>query len=143
MVLRSDELSRQIAETREEMGDRLIELRRRGERAARRTVRVALIAGALGGAAIAGLIAYRMTRPPTLSERVARVVPAGRWSRRLAKLNLPSVRLYVNDRAVREDEDSATRRLVLTAARAFGTAAATAAMGVLLRRVTGRDKDRG
>ena len=139
MVLRSDELSREIAETREEMGDRLIELRRRGRKAARRTVRIALVAGALAGAAVVGLVAYRMTRPPTFGERVARVVPAGRWSRRLARLNIPSVRLSVNDRAVLEESDSATQRLVLTAARAFGTAAATAAIGMLLRRVTGRE----
>ena len=83
MVLRSDELSREIAETREEMGERLIELRRRGQRAARRTVRIALVAGALGGAAVVGLIAYRMTRPPTLAERVSRVVPSYGWTRRL------------------------------------------------------------
>ena len=140
MVLRSDELSREIAATREEMGDRLIELRRRGQRAARRTVQVALIAGALGGAAVVGLIAYRMSRPPKFSERVARVVPSVPWGRRLTALRLPSVRLSVNERAVREDSETATQRLVLTAARAFGTAAATAAMGILLRRVTGRDK---
>jgi hypothetical protein len=140
MVLRSDELSREIAETREEMGERLIELRRRGQRAARRTVRVALVAGALGGAAVVGLIAYRMTRPPTFSERVSRVVPNYGWTRRLATFRLPSVRLYVNDKAVREDAETGTQRLVLTAARAFGTAAATAALGIILRRVTGRDK---
>ena len=139
MVLRSDELSREIAETREEMGERLIELRRRGQRAARRTVRIALVAGALGGAAVVGLIAYRMTRPPTLAERVSRVVPNYAWTRRLTKLRVPSVRLYVNDKVVREDSENATERLVLTAARAFGTAAATAALGVILRRVTGRD----
>ena len=140
MVLRSDELSREIAETREEMGARLVELRRRGERAAKRTVRIAVIAGALGGAALVGFVAYRMTRPPTLAERVSRVVPNNGWTRRLAALKLPSVRLYVNDRAVREDSETAGQRLVLTAARTFGTAAATAAMGILLRRVTGRDK---
>ena len=140
MVHRSDELSREIAETRQEMGERLIELRRRGRRAARRSIQIAIVAGALGGAAILGLLAYRMTRPPTLGERVGRVLPAGRLSRRLARLNIPSLRLYVNDRSVREDEETATQRLALTAARAFGTAAATAAMGMLLRRLAGRDK---
>jgi hypothetical protein len=140
MVLRSDELSREIAETRDEMGERLIELRRRGQRAARRTVRIAIVAGALGGAAVVGLIAYRMSRPPTLAERVSRVVPNYGWTRRLASIRLPSVRLYVNDKAVREDAETGTERLVLTAARAFGTAAATAALGIVLRRVTGRDK---
>ena len=141
MVLRSDELSREIAQTREEMGERLIELRRRGRRAAQRTVRIALIAGALGGAAVVGLIAYRVSRPPTLSERVSRVVPSTpRWARRAATVRLPSVRLSVNDRSVREDPETAGQRLVLMAARAFGTAAATAAMGILLRRVAGRDK---
>jgi hypothetical protein len=140
MVLRSDELSREIAETRDEMGARLIELRRRGQRAARRTVRIALVAGALGGAAVVGLIAYRLTRPPTLQERVLRVVPNTSWTRRLARLKVPSVRLYVNDRAVREDSESTGQRLVLMAARTFGTAAASAAMGILLRRVSGRDK---
>ena len=140
MDLRSDELSREIAETREEMGARLIELRQRGRRAARRTVQVAVVAGALGGAAIVGLIAYRMSRPPSMSERVARVVPYTTWSRRLAGLKIPSLRLQVNDRAVREDTESTTERLVVMAARAFGTAAATAAVGILLRRVTGREK---
>jgi len=140
MVHRSEELAREIAEAREEMGDRLIELRRRGQRAARRTVRVALIAGALGGAAVVGLIAYRMSRPTTLAERVARVVPANRLARRLAALKLPSMRLYVNDRTVHESSESTSERLVVMAARAFGTAAATAALGIVLRRVTGREK---
>jgi hypothetical protein len=140
MVLGSDELAREIAQTREEMGERLIELRRRGQVAARRTVRFALIAGALGGAAVVGLIAYRMSRPPTMSERVARVVPAWPWARRAAALRLPAFRLYVNDRGVREHEESTAQRLVVTAARAFGTAAATAAIGILVRRVAGRDQ---
>ena len=86
-----------------------------------------------------GLIAYRMTRPPTFSERVARVVPPVPWARGLAALRWPSVRVSLNDRTVRDDSETATRRLVLSAARAFGTAAATAAIGILLRRATGRD----
>lgn len=136
MVQRSNELSKEIAETREDMGERLIELRRRGRRAARRTMQVAIIAGALAGAAVVGLVAYRMTRPPTLRERARRLVPA----RQLAGLRLPSMRMYVNDKQVVDRGDSATEKLVVTAARAFGTAAATAAIGILLRRVTGRDQ---
>ncbi|HEX6488602.1 MAG TPA: hypothetical protein VF137_06995 [Candidatus Dormibacteraeota bacterium] len=138
MVQRSNELSKEIAETREEMGERLIELRRRGRRAARRTMQVAIIAGALAGAAVVGLVAYRMTRPPTLGERARRLVP----TRQLAGLRLPSMRMYVNDKQVVDRDDSATEKLVVTAARAFGTAAATAAIGILLRRVTGRDESK-
>ena len=134
MVLRSDQLAHEITATREEMGERLVELRRRGETAARRTVRIAIIAGALGGAAVVGLIAYRMTRPPTMSERLNRLVP----SRRLAQLRLPSLRLYVNDKAVAEAGQSPGEKLVIAAARAAGTAAATALAGILMRRVTGR-----
>lgn len=118
------------------MGERLVELRRRGQSAARRTVKIAIIAGALGGAAVVGLIAYRMTRPPTVSERLNRLVP----SRRLAQLRLPSLRLYVNDKAVAERSDSPAERLVLMAARAAGTAAATTLAGILVRRLTGRQK---
>ena len=138
MVLRSDELAREIAATREEMGERLVELRRRGRTAARRSVQIALVAGALGGAAVVGLIAYRMTRPPTLSERVSRVVPA----RRLTSLRLPSFRVSVNERTVAEHSDTTAERLVVAAARAAGTAAATALAGILIRRLTGKaDKE--
>jgi hypothetical protein len=116
------------------MGERLIELRRRGQVAARRGVRVALLAGALGGAAVVGFVAWRMSRPPTMQERARRLLP----SARLEGLKLPSLRLYVNDRAVAERGDRAHERLVIAAARAAGTAAATAAAGILLRRLTGR-----
>lgn len=134
MVLRSDQLAREIAETREEMGERLVELRRRGRRAAKRSVQVALVAGALTGAALVGFVAWRVTRPPTMRERAARLVPA----RRLAALKLPSLRLYVNDKGVAEAGESPTQKLVLMAARAAGTAAASALAGILIRRVTGR-----
>ena len=146
MVLRSDELSREIAETREEMGERLVELRRRGETAARRTVRLALIAAGVGaalGAAVAvTVIAYRVSRPPTFRERVGRVVPRDlrRRAELFARRAVPSIRLYVNDEAVGERAETTTQRLVLSAARAAGTAAATALAGVALRRLTARDR---
>ena len=145
MVLRSDELAREIAETREEIGDRLIELRRRGETAARRTLRIAVIAAATGaaiGAAVAvGVIAYRVSRPPTFRERFGRVIPTGILERAelFVRRGLPSIRLYVNDRAVGEKTPTTTtERLVVAGARAAGTAAATALAGILLKRVTGR-----
>lgn len=134
MAHRSDELAREIAETREELGDRIVELRLRGARAARRSVRIALIAGALGGAAVVGLVAWRMSRPPTLRERAERLLP----TRRLAGLRLPSLRLYVNDKQVAEGGESPAEKLVLMAARAAGTAAATALAGIALRRLSGR-----
>lgn len=144
MVLRSDELSREIAQTRAEMGDRLVELRRRGETAARRTVRLALVAAGVGaavGAAVAvTVIARRVSRPPTVQERLGRVIPLDlvRRAELLIRRGVPAVRLYVNDSAVAEKPESGTERLVVGAARAAGTAFATAAVGILLRQLTGR-----
>ena len=134
MVRRSDELAREIAETREELGDRLIELRQRGTRAARRSVQIALVAGALAGAAVVGIVAWRLSRPPTMQERARRLLPA----RRLPLLRLPAFRVQVNDKTVAESGRTPAEKLVIAAARAAGTAAATAAVGVLLKRFAGR-----
>lgn len=146
MVLRSDELAREITETREDMGDRLIELRRRGETAARRTMRIAIIAVAAGaavGAAVAvSVIAYRVSRPTTVKERFGRVIPRDlrRRAELLARRAVPSIRLYVNDEAIGERADNKTERLVMAAARAAGTAGATALAGIVLRRLTRREE---
>ena len=148
MDLRSAEIERELARTREEMGDRIVELRRRGERTVRRSRRVLIIGAAVGATVVVGvvgaIVVYRMTRPPTARERINRVIPGG-LSQRLRDLRemlggrMPSVRLYVNDRAIHEEPKSSTaEKVAVRAAQAAGTAAAGALASRLFGKVSGR-----
>ena len=81
----ADEISREIADTRGDMERKIVALRERGQRTMRQGVRVAMVAGALAGAAVAAFVIYRVRRPPTWQQRVIRTVPKG-WRGRLQGL---------------------------------------------------------
>ncbi|HKF76167.1 MAG TPA: hypothetical protein VKF59_08485 [Candidatus Dormibacteraeota bacterium] len=139
----SDQIERQIAEVRSSLEAKIVELRARGRRrvrAASRMALVALAAGAAVGVAVVGIfVVHRLTRPPTRTERLRRLMPRGlaglpldvRHTRRRAlerlKREVPPVRLYVGDRQVGEEPRvTHWERLVVRAAQAAGTAAAGA-----------------
>lgn len=148
----SDQLNREIAETRSSIEARIVELRQQGRRQVRRYARTALIAigvGAAVGVAAVGIYAmYRYTRPPSRRERLQRFVPTAvalrlrdvarlRESLELGlRRQIPSMRVYVGDRQIGEDPPrSRFRGLAVDAAQALGTAAGTALATSLARRV--------
>ena len=144
----ADEISREIADTRGDMERKIVALRERGQRTMRQGVRVAIVAGAVAGAAVAAFVIYRMTRPPTWQQRVVRTVPKG-WRGWLQKLydegeltlrrGMPAMRLYVNDKQVgKEPPSSAFEKLIIRAAQTAGTAAAAALANKLFENVSGR-----
>ena len=146
----ADEISREIADTRGDMERKIVALRERGQRTMRQGVRVAIVAGALAGAAVAAFVIYRVRRPPTWQQRVIRTVPKG-WRGRLQGLydqgeltlrrGLPPMRLYVNDKQVGQEPPSGTlEKLVIRAAQTAGTAAAAALASKLFENVSGRGK---
>jgi hypothetical protein len=151
----SDQLNREIAETRSSIESRIVELRQRGRRQVRRYTRTAVIAlgvgAAVGVAAVGAYVVYRYTRPPSRRERLQRLVPgavAGRLQdlgrlRESLELGLrrqiPSMRLYVGERQVGEEPSrSRVQRMAVEAAQAMGTAAGTALAASLARRLLGR-----
>ena len=144
----SDEIARQIAETRDEIEGRIVVLRERGEVAVERGKRAALIAAGVGAGiavvAVGAFLVYRMTRPPSTRERVERVIPSSWWER-LTHLRrtveegfrrrVPPVRMYVGDRQVGEEPPSSSfQKLALRFAQAAGTAAGAALISRVLRR---------
>ena len=144
----SDEISREIASTRGDMEQKIVALRERGQRTMRRGVQVALVAGAVAGAAVAAFVVYRMTRPPTWQQRVVKTVPKGwrGWVQNIydtgelrLRRTLPPMKLYVNEREVgKQPPSSQFEKLVIQAARAAGTAAAAALAARFLEQATGR-----
>ena len=144
----SDEITRQIAETREEIESKIVTLRERGEVAIRRGKRVALIAAGVGaGIAVVGIgafVVYRMTRPPSTRERIERVIPTGWWGRitglRRAvtdgvRRQVPPMRVYVGDHRVGEEPPSSNvQKIALRFAQAAGTAIGGAIVQRLLQR---------
>ena len=133
------------------MESRIVELRQRSRRTVKRTARVAAVgagvaAGVLVAAGIA-LVAYRMSRPPTLGERFERVLP-GRFSRLRAvrqaaelwtRRGVPPLRLYIGDRQVGEEPPSTRwEKIGLRFAQTFATAAASALVSRLTSRVLPR-----
>lgn len=148
----ADQIAGEIKRTRQDMADRIVTLRQRGEVAVARGRRVLVIAAGVGAAVgvvlVGGYVAYRMTRPPTLEERAQRVIPRKWWSRLdnfrdAVELGLrkqvPPMRLYVNDKRV-GDEPAATttQRLLLHLAQAAGTAIGGAIAQRLLTRLERR-----
>jgi hypothetical protein len=136
------QIERQIAETRDDIESTIVQLRERGRQTVRRGALVALVALSIGAALGAGFVAYRVLRPPTMRERVRRVIPldldwVGELRRRLdMSRRLPPIRLYVGDRAVGESPPETTvERLVIRAAQAAGTAAAAAIVSRMVARV--------
>ena len=125
-----DEISRQIAETREDIEDKILTLRERGEVAVQRSKRALLIAAGVGAAAavvvVGAIVVYRMTRPVTARERVERVIPATWWERARnlreswelgIRKQVPPLRLYVGDRQVGEEPAAnTTQKIGLTLA---------------------------
>ena len=147
------QIERQIAETREDIESTIVELRERSRRTVQRGARVALVAlavgAAIGAAAGAGFVIYRLARPPSMRERVERVVPVAslgdlvRETRRRfdPRRKLPPIRLYVGDRAVGESPPETTvERLVIRAAQAAGTAAAAALVSRMVSRARGSER---
>jgi hypothetical protein len=147
-----DEISRQIAATREDIEDKIVTLRQRSEVAMERGKRALLIAAGVGAAAavlvVGAVVVYRLTRPVTVRERVGRVIPWG-WFDRLQHLReswelgirkqVPPLRVFVGDKQV-GDEPTAntTQKILLRVAQAAGTAIG----GALVERVMSRF-DRG
>lgn len=144
----TDQIAGEIKRTRQDIEDRIVTLRQRGEvavRQGRRALLVALGAGAaLGVVIVGGYVAYRMTRAPSLEERMQRVIPR-RWWSRLDNLRdavelglrkqVPPMRLYVNDRRVGEEPPAnTTQRLFVQ----FAQAAGTAVGGAIVQRLISR-----
>ena len=143
-----DEISRQIAKTREEIEDNIVTLRQRSEVAVERGKRALLIAAGIGaGAAVAvvgAIVVYRMTRPVTARERVERVIPATWWERARhlreswelgIRKQVPPLRLYVGDRQVGEElPTNTTQKILLRIAQAAGMAIGGAMVNRLMSR---------
>jgi hypothetical protein len=144
----SDEIARQIAETREDIEDKIVVLRERSARAVRRSKRALLIAAGVGAAAavaiVGGIVIYRLMRPVTARERVQRLIP-GRWFERLQHLRdtwelgvrkqVPPLRVYVGDKQVGEEPPSnPAQKIGLRLAQAAGTAIG----GAIVQRVMSR-----
>jgi hypothetical protein len=144
----SDEIARQIAETRDEIEGRIVVLRERGEVAVERGKRAALIAAGVGAGiaavAIGAFVLYRMTRPPSTRERIERVIPATWWERVRGLRNgielgirkqVPPVRMYVGDRQLGEEPaGSSFQKIAIRFAQAAGTAIGGAIVHRLLQR---------
>ena len=144
----SDEIARQIAETREDIEDRIIVLRQRSALAVQRGKRGLLIAAGVGAAlavvVVGGVIVYRLTRPVTVRERVGRVIPLGWWERvqHLRKSwelglrkQVPPMRVYVGDKQIGEEPPSNTmQKVAIRVAQAAGTAIG----GAIVQRVMSR-----
>jgi hypothetical protein len=150
MAPTSDQLERQIGETRGKLESRVVELRELGRQRAVLARRVAVVAAGVGTVVgvvvVSVLVARRLRRPPTRRERLARLVPPGTFrdllrARDILELRgrrrMPTVRLFVGDRRlVGEPEDEGGwERVAASAGRAAGRAAGTAAANRLLRAV--------
>lgn len=139
----SDQIERQIVQTRGSMESKIVELRERSERNLARAKRTALIVAgagaALGVVAVGAFVIYRLTRPTSTGERVRRLLPRGlqRVPRSLGHARLaagkrlrdgvPPMRLYVGDRQVGEERPTTQwEKIAVRAAQAAGTAAAGA-----------------
>ena len=148
-----DEISRQIAETREEIADNIVTLRQRSEVAVERGKRALVIAAGIGAAAavavVGAIVVYRMTRPVTARERVERVIPATWWERARhlreswelgIRKQVPPLRLYVGDRQVGEElPTNTTQKFVLRIAQAAGMAIGGAMVHRLMSRFERKD----
>jgi hypothetical protein len=144
----SDEIARQIAETRNDIEDKIVTLRERGEVAVERSKRALLIAAGIGAAAavavVGAIVVYRMTRPATARERVERVIPSVWWERLKnlraswelgVRKQVPPLRVFVGDKQVGEEPPSnATQKILLRLAQAAGTAIG----GAIVQRVMSR-----
>ena len=147
----SDEIARQIAETREDIEDRIVTLRQRGEVAMERSKRALLVAAGVGaGVAVVGVgafVIWRMTRPATTRERIERVIPPTWWERLRGMRNavelgirkqVPPMRMYVGDRQLGEEPPASSfQKLAIRFVQAAGTAAGAAIVHRVLQRFEG------
>jgi hypothetical protein len=144
----SDEIARQIAETREDIEGKIVVLRERSARVVERSKRALFIAAGVGAATavviVGGIVVYRLMRPVTVRERVERVIP-GRWWERIRHLRkswelgirrqVPPLRLYVGDKQIGEEPPSNTmQKIGIRLAQAAGTAIG----GAIVQRVMSR-----
>ncbi len=127
----SAELEREIAATRQRLQADVLLLRRRASRAAL----VGLAVGAVALLVIGGVVAWRLSRPPTWRERLRRVVPAR------ARLRIPPMRLYVGKERMLGEDPDARESLALRAAEALGRAAAAAVVGLIWERIFSRNRE--
>ena len=144
-----DEISRQIAKTREEIEDNIVTLRQRSEVAVERGKRALLIGAAAAVAVVGAIVVYRMTRPVTARERVERVIPATWWERARhlreswelgIRKQVPPLRLYVGDRQVGEElPTNTTQKILLRIAQAAGMAIG----GAMVKRLMSRFDRKG
>jgi hypothetical protein len=144
----SDEIARQIAETRDDIEDKIVTLRERGEVAVQRSTRALLIAAGICAAAavavVGAVVVYRMTRPVTARERVERVIRSVWWERLKnfrdswelgVRKQVPPLRVFVGDKQVGEEPPSnTTQKILLRLAQAAGTAIG----GAIVQRVMSR-----
>jgi hypothetical protein len=141
----SDEIARQIAETRDEIEGRIVILRERGEVAVERGKRAALIAAGVGAGiavvAIGAFIVYRVTRPPSTRERIERVIPpswweraAGLWSGVEREVRERAPRVEFGERPAGEERAGTVQKIALR----FAQAAGTAIGGAIVQRVLQR-----
>jgi len=133
------------------MEEKILVLRERGEVAVDRS-RKALIVGAIvGGAAIAaiavGIVAWRISRPPTKRERFERLLPK-KWLIRLGQLReswelgvrrqVPPVRVFVGERQLGEEPPSTQwQKIGMRFAQTAGSAVGAAAVSYILARIQG------
>lgn len=150
----SAEYEQQIADVRGSMESKIVELRERSRDTLRRTRRTLIVAAgvgaAVGAAAVAAIFIYRVRRPPTVSERLERGLPAGWWNwirnaRDKVELgyrkSLPPVRLYVGDQQIGDQPPASSwERIAIKAAQAAGTAMAGAIVTGTLSRIARRAK---
>lgn len=147
----ADEIARQIAETRDDMENKIITLRDRSEIAVQRGKRTVYAAAAIGAglavAVAAAVIVYRMSRPPTTRERLARILPRQVWmslqqirdSWELGvRKQVPPMRLFIGDKQVGEEPPSSGfQKIALRVAQAAGTAIGGALVHRIMQRQSG------
>lgn len=145
----SDELKRQIGETRGHLESRVVEMRQLGARRAKLAGTAILIAVGVGTAvgvvAVGAFVAYRLTRPPTRSERLQRLLPGLKLGDLFrvrdtmelrSRRRVPPVRLYLGDRRVGEEAQSNGDRwvrLAISAGQAAGKAAGSQAANRIIK----------
>ena len=151
----ADEIARQIAGTRDDMEEKILVLRERGEVAVDRSRKALMVGAIIGGAAIAtiavGIVVWRLTRPPSSRERFERLVPK-KWLIRLGQLReswelgvrrqVPPIRVFVGDRQVGEEPPSTQwQKIGMRFAQTAGGAVGAAAVSSIMARIQGVGSD--
>ncbi|MDQ6691164.1 MAG: hypothetical protein M3Z13_00195 [Candidatus Dormibacteraeota bacterium] len=133
------------------MENKIITLRDRSEMVVQRGKRTVYAAAAVGAAlavaVVAAVIIYRVSRPPTRRERLARILPRQVWmtlqqirdSWELGvRKQVPPMRLFIGDKQVGEEPPSSgVQKIALRLAQAAGTAIGAAVVQRVLQRTSG------